>query len=184
MNTDTFSNTKCRPCCHLMLVHSLRCWPSIEPAQGQRLVFSLCLLVPEIFLTEIKWLLVKLWPKSAKLFSIRGPSKMTLWSAGTIQVTLCVAGSYLPLWDTSILLCKGKWQYLITCKVSRYCFFALHSSIIALSLFFVTMLYSNKASCCLCSRVARCSTSSRGVRRIVLLQSLQIISSCSVDLKA
>ena len=35
-----------------------------------------------------------------------------------------------PTMMVCIVLCKGKKQYLLTCKVSRYCFLPLHSSII------------------------------------------------------
>ena len=46
---------------------------------------------------------------------------------GRIKTVLTLRGLTLP---SSILPCKTKRQYLLTCKVSRYCLLALHGSIV------------------------------------------------------
>ena len=43
-----------------------------------------------------------------------------------------IISSCLKPWNTPLLLCKIKRQYLLTCEVSRYCLLALYGSIIQL----------------------------------------------------
>ena len=47
---------------------------------------------------------------------------------------MLLPGHHRVITDTTppILLCKAKRQYLLTCKVRRYCILALHGSILPL----------------------------------------------------
>ena len=47
---------------------------------------------------------------------------------------LNLLGAVHNIEHTLLLLCKGKRQYLLTCKVSTYCLLALHGSIRGLKL--------------------------------------------------
>ena len=88
-----------------------------------------------------------------EVFQFRGiPLNISAFGDGSSVISHCLRNSHLTyscrLWAIifdgflTILLCKGKKQYLLTCKVSRYCLLPLQGSII--DLLFLTVELSEK----------------------------------------